>query len=147
MHWHVLHTKPKHEKKVESELISLGIETYCPKRVEYRLWTDRKKKIINPVLPSMVLVRIEEKNLNKVFLCKSVLKYMFWLGKRAIVRDNEVGVLKQNLTKKNILNPHVGRKIGIKSFGDKVGKIERISKNKIWISLENFGYKLLLETA
>lgn len=147
MHWHVLHTKPKHEKKVESELISLGIETYCPKREEYRLWSDRKKKIINPVLPSMVLVRIEEKNFNKVFLCKSVLKYMFWLGKRAIVRDNEVGILKQNLSKKNILNPQVGRKIGIKSFGDKVGKIERISKNKIWISLENFGYKLLLETA
>ena len=147
MHWHVLHTKPKHEKKVESELISLGIETYCPKREEYRFWSDRKKKIINPVLPSMVLVRIEEKNLNKVFLCNSVLKYMFWLGKRAIVRDNEVDILKQNFSKKNITNPQVGRKIGIKSFGYKVGKIDRISKNKIWFSLENFGYKLLLETA
>ena len=147
MNWYVLHTKPRHEKKVEKELISIGINAFCPTREEYRIWSDRRKKIQQPVLPSMVLVRINEKDLNNVFYSKSVLRYLFWLGKRAVVRDEEITVLKQNITKKNILKPKIGSKIGIKSFGDKVGIIEKISKNKIWVSLENLGYRLMLETA
>ena len=60
MNWFVIHTKPRFEKKVEERLLSLGIEAYCPTRKEIRLWSDRKKKIDIPVLPSMVLVRLEE---------------------------------------------------------------------------------------
>ena len=147
MNWYVLHTKPRHEKKVEKDLLGIGIDAYCPTRTEYRVWSDRKKKIEKPVLSSMVLVRIGEKELNKVFYSKSVLRYMFWLGKRSIVRDFEVEILKQNLSKNNIKDPKVGSTIGITSFGDRLGTIDKISKNKIWVSLKDLGYKLMLETA
>ncbi len=147
MNWYVLHTKPRHEKKVEKDLLDIGINAYCPTRTEYRVWSDRKKKIEKPVLSSMVLVRIGEKELNKVFYSKSVLRYMFWLGKRSIVRDFEVKILKQNLSKNNIKDPKVGSTIGITSFGDRLGTIDKISKNKIWVSLKDLGYKLMLETA
>ena len=147
MNWYVLHTKPRHEKKVEKELLDIGINAYCPTRTEYRVWSDRKKKIEKPVLSSMVLVRIGEKELNKVFYSKSVLRYMFWLGKRSIVRDFEVKILKQNLSKNNIKDPKVGSTIGITSFGDRLGTIDKVSKNKIWVSLKDLGYKLMLETA
>lgn len=147
MNWYVLHTKPRHEKKVEKELLDIGINAYCPTRTEYRVWSDRKKKIEKPVLSSMVLVRIGEKELNKVFYSKSVLRYMFWLGKRSIVRDFEVEILKQNLSKNNIKDPKVGSTIGITSFGDRLGTIDKVSKNKIWVSLKDLGYKLMLETA
>ena len=56
MNWYVLYTKPRFEKKVEEQLLSLGINAYCPKRKEIKFWKDRKKKIDVPVLPSMVLV-------------------------------------------------------------------------------------------
>ena len=147
MNWYVLHTKPRHEKKVEKDLLDIGINAYCPTRTEYRVWSDRKKKIEKPVLSSMVLVRIGEKELNKVFYSKSVLRYMFWLGKRSIVRDFEVKILKQNLSKNNIKDPKVGSTIGITSFGDRLGTIDKVSKNKIWVSLKDLGYKLMLETA
>ena len=147
MNWYVLHTKPRHEKKVEKDLIAMGINAYCPTRLEYRVWSDRKKKIEKPVLSSMILVRVDEKELNNVFYSKSVLRYMFWLGKRAIVRDFEVEILKQNLSKKNIKDPKVGLTIGINSFGNKRGTIDKVSKNKIWVSLQDLGYKLMLETA
>lgn len=147
MNWYVLHTKPRHEKKVEKDLLHIGINAYCPTRTEYRVWSDRKKKIDKPVLSSMVLVRIGEKELNKVFYSKSVLRYMFWLGKRSIVRDFEVEILKQNLSKNNIKDPKVGSTIGITSFGDRLGTIDKVSKNKIWVSLKDLDYKLMLETA
>ena len=147
MNWYVLHTKPRHEKKVEKDLLAIGINAYCPTRLEYRVWSDRKKKIETPVLSSRVLVRIDEKELNNVFFSKSVLRYMFWLGKRAIVRDSEIEILKQSLLNKNVLAPKVGSTIGITSFGNKLGTIDKVSKNKIWVGLQELGYKLMLETA
>ena len=147
MNWYVLHTKPRHEKKVEKDLLAIGINAYCPTQSEYRIWSDRKKKIDKPVLSSKVLVRIDKKELNNVFHSKSVLRYMFWLGKRAIVRDCEIEILKKNLSKNNIKDPKVGSTIGITSFGNKLGIIDKVSKNKIWVSLHDLGYKLMLETA
>ena len=68
MNWHVIHTKARHEKKVERDLLSLGIEAFCPIIEEYRVWSDRKKKIEKPALPSMILVRLDDKKLNQVFI-------------------------------------------------------------------------------
>ena len=56
MNWYVLHTKLRCEKKAQEQLLSMGIKAYCPTRNEIRLWSDRKKRIEVPVLPSMVLV-------------------------------------------------------------------------------------------
>ena len=89
MNWYVLFTKPRSEKKVEKQLLSLGINAYCPTRPEIRFWSDRKKRIEVPVLPSMVLVNIDDNEINKVFKCSSVVRYMFWLGKRALVRHGD----------------------------------------------------------
>ena len=66
MNWYVLHTKPRSEKKAEEQLLSLGINAYCPTRTELKVWSDRKKKIDMPVLPSMILVNIEEKDINNL---------------------------------------------------------------------------------
>ena len=44
MNWYVLHTKPRNEKKVEEQLLSIGINAYCPKRTEIKFWSDLKKK-------------------------------------------------------------------------------------------------------
>ena len=65
----------------------MGINAYCPTRSEFRFWSDRKKRIQVPVLPSMVLVNIDAKDINRVFESSGVIRYMFWLGKRAIVRQ------------------------------------------------------------
>ena len=97
MNWYVLHTKPRNEKKVEEKLLSMGINAYCPTRSEIRFWSDRKKRIQVPVLPSMVLVNIDAKDMNSVFESSGVIRYMFWLGKKAIVRQNEVDILKKYL--------------------------------------------------
>ena len=97
MNWYVVYTKSRFEKKAEEHLLSLGVNAYCPIRNEIRLWSDRKKRIQVPVLPSMVLVNIDEKDIYKVFECPSVVRYMFWLGKRAVVRQSEVDLLKKYL--------------------------------------------------
>ncbi len=46
MNWYVLYTKAQQELKVEKKLSDLGYEVYCPKTIEIRQWSDRKKKIV-----------------------------------------------------------------------------------------------------
>ena len=88
--WFVLFTKPRHELKVLERLISLGIQTYTPTKIVTRQWSDRKKKIIIPLLPSMVLVNLENKDPNIVFDVPGVVRYLFENGKRALVSNAEV---------------------------------------------------------
>ena len=88
--WFVLYTKPRTELKVSQRLSVLGIENYTPTRMEVRQWSDRKKKILVPLLPSMVLVRLNEKEINKVFEVTGVVRYLFENQKRAEVSNEEV---------------------------------------------------------
>ena len=75
----------------------MGIENYTPTRIEVRQWSDRKKKITVPLLPSMVLVSLHEKNVNKVFEVPGVVRYLFEKGKRAEVSNEEVLSMKYYL--------------------------------------------------
>ena len=153
MNWYVIHTKPRGEKKVEEQLLSLGINAYCPTRNEIRLWSDRKKRIQVPVLPSMVLVNIDEKDINRVFECSGVVRYMFWLGKRAIVRQPEVDILKKylkgdhNFKNSELIDIKVGDNLSLSSFNNEKGIINKISNNNIWIYLKSIGYSVKLKLA
>jgi hypothetical protein len=88
--WFVVYTKPRTEIKVSQRLSVLGIENYVPTRIEVRQWSDRKKKITVPLLPSMVLVSLLEKEVNKVFEVAGVVRYLFDNQKRAEVSNQEV---------------------------------------------------------
>ena len=88
--WFVVYTKPRNELKVSQRLSVLGVENYTPTKIEVRQWSDRKKKILVPLLPSMVLVSIHEKEVNKVFEVPGVVRYLFENQKRAEVSNEQV---------------------------------------------------------
>jgi transcription antitermination factor NusG len=152
MSWNVIYTKSRSEKKVEERLKNIGIEAYCPVRTEVKFWSDRKKSILVPVLPSMVLVKIDKNKRNQVFDIPGVVRYMFWLKKHAVVRDSEVDSLKlllksNNIIEQNVASYNVGDEIKISSLEDQLGIIKKISKNQIWVVLKQLGYVIKLKTA
>ena len=115
--WFVIYTKPRSELKVLEHLTHLGIEAYTPTKIEVRKWSDRKKKVTVCLLPSMVLVCLEGKEVSKVFEVPGVKRYLFVHGERARVKNDEVLAMKhyientyQLLDKKEHL---VGSKIKI----------------------------------
>jgi len=95
--WFVLYTKSRTEIKVSHRLSVLGLENYTPTRIEVRQWSDRKKKIEVPLLPSMVLVSLNEKEVNRVFEVAGVVRYLFENQKRAEVSNEEVLAMKYYL--------------------------------------------------
>ena len=92
--WFVLYTKPRHELKVLDHLSFLGIEAYTPTKIEVRKWSDRKKKVTVCLLPSMVLVCLQENEVSKVFEVPGVRRYLFVHGERARVTNDEVLAMK-----------------------------------------------------
>ena len=118
--WFVIYTKPRQELKVLEHLTHLKIEAYTPTKIEVRKWSDRKKKVTVCLLPSMVLVCLEENEVSKVFEVPGVRRYLFVHGERARVKNDEVLAMKhyientyQLLDKKDHL---VGSKIKIPSL-------------------------------
>jgi transcriptional antiterminator RfaH len=95
--WFVLCTKPRNEIKVAERLSKIGIEVYAPTKIAIRQWSDRKKKVTIPLLPSMVLVRLLEKEVNSVFEVPGVARFLFEHGKRASVSNEEVVAMRRYL--------------------------------------------------
>ena len=95
--WFVLCTKPRNELKVTERLTSIGVEVYTPTKIEVRQWSDRKKKVLVPLLPSMVLVQLLEKEVEVVFNVPGAVRFLFENGKRASVSNEEVLAMKRYL--------------------------------------------------
>jgi len=98
MNWYVVYTKPKWEKKVAERLNEIGVVTYCPLITKVSQWSDRKKIISVPLFNSYIFVRTEEKERNRIFQVIGAVRYLFWLGKPAMVKDSEIEAIKNWLS-------------------------------------------------
>lgn len=124
MNWYVVYTKPKWEKKVAEKLTQIGIECYCPLITQVKQWSDRKKKVEMPLFNSYVFIQIEDADRNSVFEVAGIVRYLFWLGKPAVVRDEEINVIKNSLKASNIADIsvsqiQVGDKIKLETGADR----------------------------
>ncbi len=98
MNWYVVYTKPKWEKKVAERLNEIGVVTYCPLITKVSQWSDRKKIISVPLFNSYIFVQTEEKERNRIFEVIGAVRYLFWLGKPAMVKDSEIEAIKNWLS-------------------------------------------------
>lgn len=98
MNWFVVYTKPKWEKKVAERLNVNGVVTYCPLIRKTSQWSDRKKTIHVPLFNSYIFVQIEEKERNRIFEVVGAIRYLFWLGKPAVVKNSEIETIQNWLS-------------------------------------------------
>jgi len=140
--WFVLYTKPRHELKVLDRLSLLGVESYTPTKIEVRKWSDRKKKVKVCLLPSMVLVCLEENEVDKVFEVPGVRRYLFVHGKRARVTNDEVLAMKHYIENTYQLTDEkkleVGEKVKI-PFLDQEAEIISVKGKNCIAQLEMLG--------
>jgi transcription antitermination factor NusG len=98
MNWYVVYTKPKWEKKVAERLNEIGVATYCPLITKESQWSDRKKIVSVPLFNSYIFVQIAEKDRNRIFEVTGAVRYLFWLGKAAVVKDAEIEAIQEWLS-------------------------------------------------
>jgi len=152
MNWYVIYTKPKWEKKVADKLNEIGIESYCPVITEIKQWSDRKKKVETPLFNSYVFVQLLESDRNSVFQIAGVVRYLFWLGKPAIVRDEEINIIKKslaspNLSEVSVTSIQVGDRITLESgaFSNQDAIVKEVSNTHYILMLESLGCVLKIK--
>jgi transcriptional antiterminator RfaH len=127
--WFVLCTKPRNELKVTARLTRIGVEVYTPTKIEVRQWSDRKKKVTIPLLPSMVLVRLLAKEVDVVFDVPGAVRFLFEHGKRASISSEEV------LAMKGYLETVVEKESKTLAVGDLV-KVPLLEQEAVLLSIK-----------
>ena len=153
MKWFVLYTKPQFEIKVAEALQKIGVRAYCPVYTQLKQYSDRKKKVIKPLLRSYVFVKIEDKDRDQVFQIPGVVRYVFWLGKPAIVREDEIVLMENNLSgiyesiSVSTLGKGAAYTIPEGPFKGLSGRVVHLDQNKMQLELPSLGMLVTLKTA
>lgn len=107
--WYALYTKPRHEKIAEAAIQLKGIETYLPLNRVLRQWSDRKKWIEEPLFKGYVFVNGDNSECYKAIQSRGVMCMVSFSGRPAIVRDEEIFLLRNILREKADVEqvPHI----------------------------------------
>ena len=150
MEWFALYTKSRNEKRVAENLAALGIEAYCPLVTTIKQWSDRKKKVESPLIPSYVFVKIEEANRKDVFQVAGVVQYVFWLGKPAKIKPQEIEALKTQLATPVVKvdietwTPNAQIQINEGPFKNQMAVVDKVSTNKVTLIIKSLGIRLII---
>ena len=149
--WFVVYTKPQQELKVSHELSAMGIKNYCPSITLVKQYSDRKKKVKKPLLSSYVMVNLEENQRGKVFSCKGIVRYLFFLGKPAVVSAFEIDLMQDHLNGVyrdfNVATLMVGdiHTITEGPFSGVSGEVVHTDNAKVKLELTSLGMSIILK--
>ena len=135
--WYVVYTRPRWEKKVAATLEERGITNYCPLNRVNRQWSDRKKVVHEPLFKGYVFVAVDEKDKWDIKKVDGILNYVYWLGKPAVVKEEEIETIRKFLQEFDDVEI-VDRSI---SVDDKVVVKQGVMMNYCGIILEVSGAK------
>ncbi|MDE3237075.1 MAG: UpxY family transcription antiterminator [Bacteroidota bacterium] len=152
--WYAIYTKPRWEKKVDSILLRKGINSWCPLQRVQRQWSDRKKVIEEPLFKSYVFVKINEAERLEVLTTDGALNFVYYLGKPAVIKDEEIEIIKKYLleedTKIEVLSVEGYKekmkvKVSHGVFMNNEGTVVRGGKKKVFVQLESLGQVMIVE--
>ena len=144
MSWYVLYTRSRAERQVARMLEEMGFKVFCPVITEVKQWNDRKKKITSPLFKSYVFIFLHENEREEVFEVPGVVRYLYWLGKPAVIRDEEIQTIRDWLNNDLYRDVEVGHlsagdKITIAngSFKGKTAIISEVGKHRLKLILKS----------
>ena len=127
-----------------------AIDCYCPLNSVMKKWSDRMKRVEEPLFKSYVFVRIIDDQQQKVRLTPGVMNFVYWNGKPAVIRAQEIDVIRKFLNEYEQviaepirLEPDSRVRISQGLFMDKEATIIKIEGNKVKVMIESIGYSLI----
>ena len=99
LNWYALYTRPRFEKKVEIQLSEREIETYLPLQTVVRQWSDRKKKIQEPIFRGYIFVHVEPQHRIESLRVDGVVRMIGFAGKPSIIPDDQIDAIQRLLDK------------------------------------------------
>jgi transcriptional antiterminator RfaH len=151
--WYALYTRPRAEKLVFARLEEESIETFLPLQKTFRIWSDRKKLVEKPLLPSYIFVKTHKKNFPKVYKIPGVVKFVSFEGNPVSIPQKQIDNLRL------LINSNAEIEVSSERFspGDNVevtngalagltGELIRIgSKNRVVVRIDRLDQNLILK--
>jgi len=149
INWYAVYTKPRWEKKVASLLAEKDIIHYCPLNKTLRQWSDRKKTVMEPLFKGYVFVQVAESKKWNLMNINGIVNYVHWLGKPAIIKDDEIETIRKFLNEFESVDIDEGILPGksivrVKQgvLMDYKGMVLEVISNKARVLIESMGIQL-----
>ncbi len=155
--WYALYLHSRAEKKVYARLIELGFEAYLPLVTRMKKWSDRLKKVEEPLFKSYLFVRADEKTHYEILSIPGVTKFVSFERKAVRVPENQINAIKkycddfvEEETEQENFEFHEGQLVRITS-GEMMGLIGRLApiknKKRLIVYIESVGHYLPINIA
>ena len=99
-HWYALHTRGRHEKKVDLRLKEKGINSYLPLNTVYHHWSDRNQAVREPLFSCYVFVFIALRDRLPVLETDGAVNLVCFCGIPAWIPEEQIDAVKQILRSK-----------------------------------------------
>jgi transcription antitermination factor NusG len=151
--WYAVYTKSRNEKKVNELMTRNGYTVYLPLIKTLRQWSDRKKMVELPLIPSYVFVHVSEREYYRILETPGAIGYVTFEGKAAPIPEKQIEALKLALDKNvdieisaDTIEPGVLVKIISGPMKGAEGEMIRaIHKKNFLIRISHIGFSLKLE--
>ena len=151
--WYALYTKARWEKKVQRELELQGYIHYLPLITKMKQWSDRKKKVEEPLFKSYIFVKASEKEYYDILNIDGAVAYVTFDGKAAPIPEWQIEAVRKTVNNHlpfeltgEKLQPGEHVKIKEGNLKGLEGEIINIrGKNRLVIRIESVGYSLIVE--
>lgn len=127
--WFALYTKPRSEFKAEKQLTGSGINNYLPVITRLKQWSDRKKKVTEPLLRGYIFIYATEQERLISVEQQAIVRCIFDAGRPARIPEWQIENIralletKSDVIVKNGIIPGARVKITSGPFGGIVGTV------------------------
>lgn len=150
--WYAIYVRSRAEKKVYGYLQDMGVEAYLPLVTRMKRWSDRLKKVEEPLFKSYLFVRADEKNHYSILSIPGVTRFVSFERKAVTVPENQINAIRKYcddyVSEDNQVDEtefHEGQLVRITS-GEMMGLIGRLApinnKKRLIVYIESVGHYL-----
>jgi len=136
--WFALYTKPRSEFKASQQLAGVEVEHYLPTITRLKQWSDRKKKVTEPLIRGYIFIYATENQRLASVEQPSIVRCVFDGGHPASIPDWQIDNIRKMLSLKSeiiVYNGIVsGTKVKIKN-GPFEGVVGIVTNNEMGKSI------------
>jgi transcription antitermination factor NusG len=128
--WFALYTKPRTEFKAAEQLKTIGVDYYLPVITRIKQWSDRKKRVTEPVMYGYIFIFADEKERLLALEQQAIVRCIFDQGRPAVIPSWQIENLQKMLNQASDVFLHEGIVPGVKvrikdgPFEDVIGVVK-----------------------
>jgi transcription elongation factor/antiterminator RfaH len=93
--WYALYLRSRFEKRVNEELLQKDVETFLPLIEEVHTWSDRKKKVKEPLFRGYIFVKTDMLNKETILQTDGVVKFVGIREQASPIPENQIEWLRR----------------------------------------------------